>query len=203
MIKKYKIRDLISKINWEPFFVEWKFHRRFASVANAEGCDVVKANWLTEFAEKDRAKASEAMQLLKEAYRMLEILDKDYSVTTLHGITQALPASLQELVAIGPTHKPYTLMVAVSEAEVDDLFEKNENKRKMVTTLMNRLVEAAITTTREEIAENKQSFGIDPQSKTPQLWKQIDEVLDFQQIGVRIGEKGNLLPLTAQCAIVM
>ena len=203
MIKKYKIRDLIAKINWEPFFVEWKFHRRFASVAHAEGCDVVKANWLTEFAEKDRAKASEAMQLLKEAYRMLEILDKDYSVTTLHGITQALPASLQELVAIGPTHKPYTLMVAVSDAEVDDLFEKNENKRKMVTTLMNRLVEAAITTTREEIAENKQSFGIDPQSKTPQLWKQIDEVLDFQQIGVRIGEKGNLLPLTAQCAIVM
>ena len=106
MIQKHTIRDLISKINWEPFFVEWKFHRRFASIANVEGCDVVRADWLSDFAEKDRSKASEAMQLLKEAYRMLELLDKDYSITTLHGTTQALPASLQELVAIGPTHKP-------------------------------------------------------------------------------------------------
>ena len=94
-------------------------------------------------------------------------------------------------------------MIAIADEEVDLLFEKDEHKRQMVTTLTNRLVEAAITTTREQIAEHKQSFGIDPQSKTPELWKQIDEVLDFKQIGVQITEGGSLTPLSAQCAIVM
>ena len=203
MIIKHTIRDLISKINWETFFVEWKFHKRFASVANLQGCDVVRATWLTDFDEKDRAKASKAMQLLKEAYRILEQLDKDYQVTTLHETTLALPAKLQELVALGPLHVPYTLMVAVADPEIDLLYENDEHNKKLVRTIANRLVEAGIGLSREQIAEGKNSFAIDPRTQMPQLWQQLDEILDFKQIGVSVSEEGDLLPMSAQCAIIM
>jgi len=203
MIIKHTIRDLISKINWEAFFIEWKFHKRFASIANLQGCDVVRASWLTDFEEKDRAKASEAMQLLKEAYRILQQLDKEYEITTLHKSTPALPAKLQELVALEPAYVPYTLMVAATDPEIDLLYENDEHNRKIVQSITNRLVEAGIVASREQIDENLHSFAIDPRTRKPDLWKQLDELLDFKKIGVSISKDGDLLPLSAQCAIIM
>lgn len=203
MIIKHTIRDLISKIDWEAFFIEWKFHKRFASVANLQGCDVVRASWLTDFEEKDRAKASKAMQLLKEAYRIIEQLDKDYEITTLHKSTPALPASLQELVAIEPTQVPYILMVAVADPEIDSLYENDEHNKKIVETVTKRLVDAAILASREQIDNSLHSFAIDPRTRKPELWKQLDDLLGFSKIGVSVSKDGNLLPMSAQCAIIM
>ena len=41
------------------------------------------------FPEEDRNKASEAMQLFKEANRMLDLLDKDYEVRTIFKLCKA------------------------------------------------------------------------------------------------------------------
>ena len=73
-----------------------------------------RASWLTTFDEKERGKASEAMQLLKEANRMVDLLDRDYSIyveETDHG----------NLVTI--------------DEETSLLFERDEHKRKLVQTL--------------------------------------------------------------------
>ena len=68
------IDDVIPYINWTFFFHAWKLGGKFAGIANIHGCDSCRAMWLTSFPEEERAKASEAMQLHKEALRLLNRL---------------------------------------------------------------------------------------------------------------------------------
>lgn len=75
MIVNYKIHEVSEYINWIYFFHAWSFQPKFAAIADIHGCDSCRAMWLTGFAEEDRPKASEAMQLFKEANRMLNELD--------------------------------------------------------------------------------------------------------------------------------
>ena len=89
MILSYKIHNVAPYINWIYFFHAWGFQPRFAAIANIHGCDVCRASWLTTFPEEDRNKASEAMQLFKEANRMLDLLDRDYEVRTIFKLCKA------------------------------------------------------------------------------------------------------------------
>lgn len=88
-ILTYKIHTVAPYINWIYFFHAWGFQPRFAAIADIHGCDVCRASWLTTFPVEERSKASEAMQLFKEANRMLDLLDRDYEVKTLFGLYQA------------------------------------------------------------------------------------------------------------------
>ena len=69
-ILSYKIHTVTPYINWIYFFHAWGFQPRFAAIANIHGCDACRASWLTTFPEEERNKASEAMQLFKEANRL-------------------------------------------------------------------------------------------------------------------------------------
>lgn len=85
----YAIHDVTPYINWIYFFHAWGFQPRFAAIADIHGCDACRASWLTTFSEDDRAKAAEAMQLLKEANRMLNQLDETYHVHTIFRLCKA------------------------------------------------------------------------------------------------------------------
>lgn len=89
MIISYKIHNVAPYINWIYFFHAWGFQPRFAAIANIHGCDSCRAMWLTTFPEEERNKAAEAMQLFKEANRMLDSLDKDYEVKTIFKLCKA------------------------------------------------------------------------------------------------------------------
>ena len=88
-ILSYKIHTVTPYINWIYFFHAWGFQPRFAAIANIHGCDACRASWLTTFPEEERNKASEAMQLFKEANRMLDLLDRDYEVKTIFKLCKA------------------------------------------------------------------------------------------------------------------
>ena len=88
-VLSYKIHTVVHYINWIYFFHAWGFQPRFAAIANIHGCDACRAVWLTTFPEEERNKASEAMQLFKEANRMLDLLDKDYEVKTIFKLCKA------------------------------------------------------------------------------------------------------------------
>ena len=88
-ILSYKINTVTPYINWIYFFHAWGFQPRFAAIANIHGCDACRASWLTTFPEEERNKASEAMQLFKEANRMLDLLDRDYEVKTIFKLCKA------------------------------------------------------------------------------------------------------------------
>ncbi|MDR2968904.1 MAG: methionine synthase, partial [Tannerellaceae bacterium] len=68
------LAEVIPYINWSYFFTAWKLSARYAGIASVHGCDACRASWLSAFSEEERAKASEAMQLYKDAVRMLDYL---------------------------------------------------------------------------------------------------------------------------------
>lgn len=70
-------------------FHAWGFQPRYAAITNIHGCDACRAMWLASFPVEERNKASEAMQLFKEANRMLDVLDRDYEVRTIFKLCKA------------------------------------------------------------------------------------------------------------------
>lgn len=85
----YQIHDLTDYINWIYFFHAWGFQPRFATIADIHGCDACRAGWLASFPTKDCGKAAEAMQLHKEAMRMLRKLDGKCQVYAVYRLMDA------------------------------------------------------------------------------------------------------------------
>ncbi len=90
VIIKYKVHEVSPYINWIYFFHAWGFQPKFTGIANIHGCDACRASWLASFATEDIPKASEAMQLFKEANRVLAQLDEN---TTIQCIFRLCPAN--------------------------------------------------------------------------------------------------------------
>lgn len=59
-------------INWRAFFTAWKMDASMASIADIRGCDHCRAQWLASTDSSAMRKATEAMQLFKDANRMLD-----------------------------------------------------------------------------------------------------------------------------------
>jgi 5-methyltetrahydrofolate--homocysteine methyltransferase len=72
VIPNIPVEEIIPYINWVYFFNAWKLNGRFSEIAFIHGCDVCRASWLSEFPKEEMQKATEAMQLFKEAQRMLD-----------------------------------------------------------------------------------------------------------------------------------
>ncbi len=68
------VEELIPYIHWTFFFSAWKLPGRYAEIAQIHGCDSCRAMWLAGFPENERTKAAEAMQLYKDATRLLNRL---------------------------------------------------------------------------------------------------------------------------------
>ena len=94
MIFHYRIHEVSEYINWVYFFHAWGFQPRYATIADIHGCDACRALWLARFPENERAKAAEAMQLFKEANRMLRKLDEDGHLT--HALFRLMEANSEE-----------------------------------------------------------------------------------------------------------
>ena len=90
----YRIHEVSEYINWVYFFHAWGFQPRYATIADIHGCDACRALWLARFPEDERAKAAEAMQLFKEANRMLVKLDAEGYYT--HAIFRLMDAQSEE-----------------------------------------------------------------------------------------------------------
>ena len=88
-VKEYDIHELADYINWIYFFHAWGFQPKYSSIADIHGCDGCRAMWLISFKEDERPKASEAMQLHKEAQRMLNSLDGRFKVYAMYRLMDA------------------------------------------------------------------------------------------------------------------
>ena len=85
----YTVSEVTPYINWIYFFHAWGFAPRYAAVAHIHGCDSCRALWLASFPEEERAKAAEAMQLHKEAVRLLDRLDAAWHIGVLYRLYPA------------------------------------------------------------------------------------------------------------------
>ena len=244
MIKHYRIHEVSEYINWIYFFHAWGFQPRYAAIANIHGCDACRALWLANFPENERAKAAEAMQLFKEANRMLSRLDKDYQTHAIFRLMEAnseendiwlegvrFPLLRQQTVKEGEPYlclsdfiRPLSsgikdrigLFATSVDADMQNLFPDDNYQQLLVQTLADRLAEATAEkmheTVRKEIwayapdedlsirqLHNEEYQGIRPAVGYPSLPDQsvnflLDELLDMQQIGIRLTENGMMQP---------
>lgn len=82
-------------INWRAFFAVWKLDATFAEIANINGCDHCRAQWLARVPQEQRGKAAEAMQLYKDANLALDYLEKKLS-TGLTARVVLMPAGSRD-----------------------------------------------------------------------------------------------------------
>lgn len=189
MIIAYSIHEVAPYINWIYFFHAWDFQPRFAAIADIHGCDVCRASWLTSFPAEDRPKASEAMQLFKEANRMLNQLDTDYKIQALFKLCKANadgnnllldghPFPLLRQQSVKKEGEPYLclsdfvrplssgiqdtagIFAACADAEMEQLYANDPYKRMLVQTLADRLAEAAVEKMHEHV--RKEAWGYAP-----------------------------------------
>ncbi len=70
------VADVRGIINWRAFFSAWGMDASMASIAAVEGCDHCRAQWLAAAPQEKRMQAARAMQLHKEASRLLDSLER-------------------------------------------------------------------------------------------------------------------------------
>lgn len=203
----YNIHDLAEYINWIYFFHAWGFQPKFTGIADIHGCDACRASWLASFLEGERAKAAEAMQLHKEANRMLNKLDANFKVFAIYRLMEA-NADGDDLLLEGKRFpllrqqtriKPEDPFLCLSdfvrpvESGIKDtvgafattidpnmelLFKGDDYKLMLVKTLAERLAEAAAEKVHEDI--RKSVWGYAPEEK---LTKR--ELLNEEYQGIR------------------
>ena len=85
---KIPVAQAVPYINWKAFLDAWEFPPSLATLTDIKGCDHCRAQWLAAIPESDRRRASEAMQLIKEAKRRLDSI----AALELHARVALLPA---------------------------------------------------------------------------------------------------------------
>lgn len=211
MILTYSIHEIAPYINWIYFFHAWGFQPKFAAIANIHGCDVCRASWLTNFAVEDRPKASEAMQLLKEANRMLNLLDEDFQVKSVFRLCNAnsdgdnlilddtiLPLlrqqtrknnnepflCLSDFVRPLSSGVPDTVGVFAStiDKDMEKVYESDSYKHLLVQTLADRLAEAATEKMHEYVRKEAWGYAKDESLSMQELMQE-----KFQGIRPAVG----------------
>lgn len=86
------VGEAAEYINWKAFFSAWKLGGDMAEIANVKGCDCCKASWLAGHKPVDMNRAAQAMQLHKEARKMLSHLidTADDSIKATFGLWKAV-----------------------------------------------------------------------------------------------------------------
>ena len=206
----YRIHQVAEYINWVYFFHAWGFQPRFAAIAHIHGCDACRAMWLAQFPEKERNKAAEAMQLFKEANRMLTRLDQDFQT---HAVFRLMNANSEEndiwmegtrfpflSQQTAPAGEPYLclsdfirplssgmtdkigLFATSVDAGMENLYPEDNYRQLLVQTLADRLAEATAEKMHETIRKEIWGYAPDEQLSIRQLHNE-----EFQGIRPAVG----------------
>ena len=211
MIVQYHIHEVSEYINWVYFFHAWGFQPRYAGIANIHGCDACRAMWLVRFPEEERSKAAEAMQLFKEANRMLRLLDeKGYQTHAIFRLTEAnseendlwldgkrFPLLRQQNTLPGEPYlclsdfvRPLSggikdqvgIFVTTIDKETENLYPDDAYRRMLVQTLADRLAEATAEKLHEQVRKQIWGYAPNEQLTSHQLHNE-----EFQGIRPAVG----------------
>lgn len=207
MLLTYTLAETAPYINWIYFFHAWGFQPRFATIADLHGCDSCRALWLARFPEADRAKAAEAMQLFKEAQRMLAQLEGKLRVQGLFRLCRAnaegdnlllddvtFPLLRQQTphadgspyLCLSDFVRPHSsgiedtvgVFAATVGGEAETLGDDDPYRQLLVQTLADRLAEAA--TERMHLYVRRTAWGYAPDEDLP-----IADLLQEKFQGIR------------------
>ena len=206
-VKEYDIHELAEYINWIYFFHAWGFQPKYSSIADIHGCDGCRAMWLVSFKEEERPKASEAMQLHKEAMRMLNSLDGRFKVYAMYRLIDT-NSDGDNIIMEGKTFPLLRQQTRVNDSdpflclsdfvrpadsgikdtvgcfattidpEMEKEFEDDDYKHMLCKTLAERLAEAAAEKIHETI--RKSVWGYAPDENLS-----VKELLNEKYCGIR------------------
>lgn len=208
---RYDIHNLAEYINWIYFFHAWGFQPRYAGIADIHGCDACRAGWLNSFPEAERTKAAEAMQLYKEAVRMLNQIDGKYKVYAIYRLMEAnsdgdnliLEGTLFPLLRQQTRIRPDDPFLCLSDfvrplssgikdtvggfattidPAMEEEFSHDDYQSLLVKTLGERLAEAAAEKTHETIRKEVWGYAKDEKLTIKQLLNE-----DYQGIRPAVG----------------
>ena len=211
MLIYYKIHEVSPYINWIYFFHAWGFQPRYAAIAHIHGCDSCRAMWLASFPEAERAKAAEAMQLFKEANRMLNRMEEKITIrcvfrlcranadgdnlliesTTFPLLRQQTPhpdgtpfLCLSDFIRPFASGIPDTVgLFASSVSEnVEEDYQDDPYKHLLIQTLNDRLAEAATEKMHEYVRKEAWGYAPDESLSIPELLEE-----KFQGIRPAVG----------------
>ena len=209
----YEIHDLAEYVNWIYFFHAWGFQPRFSQIADIScGCDSCRALWLASFKGEDTMKASEAMQLHKEALRMLNSLDGRYKVHAVYRLMDAnsdgdnivfngevrLPLLRQQtrrspdapFICLSDYVRPLSsgikdtvgAFATTAGSEIEKEFEGDDYQLLLAKTLCERLAEAAAEKMHETVRKTVWGYAPDERLTMTQLHNE-----DYQGIRPAVG----------------
>ena len=206
-VKEYDIHELAEYINWIYFFHAWGFQPKYSSIADIHGCDGCRAMWLVSFKEEERPKASEAMQLHKEAMRMLNSLDGRFKVYAMYRLMDA-NSDGDNIIMEGKTFPLLRQQTRVNDSdpflclsdfvrpadsgikdtvgcfattidpEMEKEFEDDDYKHMLCKTLAERLAEAAAEKIHETIRKSVWGYATDENLS-------VKELLNEKYCGIR------------------
>lgn len=194
----YSLHEVTPYINWIYFFHAWGFQPRYATIAHLHGCDSCRALWLAGFPEEERSKAAEAMQLHKEALRMLDQLDGVLSVQSVFRLCRAnadgdnlliedvtFPLLRQQTfhadgspyLCLSDFVRPLSSGVADTVGvfassvgnQAEGAFSHDPYKHLLVQTLSDRLAEAATEKMHQYVRRTAWGYAPDEQLSIPDL----------------------------------
>ncbi len=232
MIQSFTLYQLYPQIHWPSFFKDWDFDPEFANIASVQGCDVVRASWLTDFEEQERSSASEAMQLLKEANRMVDLLNRDYKtqgnsirigyqlkdnqlfIDGLHSPLNITPENFSfgshptfdfmQLKQELEQESELTLFATTIDSEVDLLFEQDEYKRKLVQTLAHRFTESAtLSLYSSQFKEKLHTPLVAFMKREKELLHLIEEKLSLTELDIQIKSENLLTPNASKVGLMV
>lgn len=207
----YSVHEVAGYINWAYFFHAWGFPPRFASIADVHGCDSCRAMWLAAFPEEERAQAAEAMQLFKEAGRVLNMLDGEFETKALCRLCEAnaegdnllldglcLPLLRQQTGAhpdgpylcLSDFVRPLSsgvkdcvgVFATTVDARTETLFPDDPYKRLLVQTLADRLAEATAEVLHQHVRRTFWGYAPDERLTVRQMHRE-----EFQGIRPAVG----------------
>ena len=200
---RYDIHDLAEYINWIYFFHAWGFQPRYAAIADIHGCDACRAGWLASFPEAERAKAAEAMQLHKEAVRMLNKIDGKYKEANAEGDNLWLEGTLFPLLRQQTRVRPDDPFLCLSDfvrplssgikdtvggfattidPAMEEEFSHDDYQSLLIKTLGERLAEAAAEKIHETLRKEVWGYAKDEKLTMKQLLNE-----DYQGIRPAVG----------------
>lgn len=211
MTLHYRIHEVSEYINWVYFFHAWGFQPRYATIADIHGCDACRAMWLVRFPEGERAKAAEAMQLFKEANRMLHKLDEEGFLT--HALFRLMEANSEEndlwledtrfpclrqqtkregdfYFCLADFVRPRSqnikdkvgIFATTVDASIEALFPDDAYRKMLAQTLADRLAEATAEKLHEEVRKHHWGYAPDESLTMRQLHNE-----EFQGIRPAVG----------------
>ncbi len=198
----YHLHEVAGYINWLYFFNTWGFPSWYGSVSEIHGCEACWANWLQAFPADERSRASEAVNLYKEAQAMLDSMDTmfhahavvclldansdgdDIIIWTDDGREVRLPLLRQqygnECLCLSDFVLPLTygtrdtigLFVASVDAGMEGSYGDDDYRHMICQTLSDRLAEATAERVHEDVRKRLWGYAPDENLTVRQLFSE-------------------------------